>query len=231
MRTIIDTTIGEMIPDVEGLIGFQRREMCDLTVPWPRYAGDFRFVMTELEPSVRTIRFKWHEDKKRYKDVQWNLPYLQFLFCQTQFKLGSKWPRSALGVAASEKPFEMGNSLQYGPFPNVYDSGFVCQGTAPNIEEAIAIFFGSRFDNPFDWGIGYLFNDNFLGVGTHDVEAYIDGIAECYPQKFKWDAGYPWILGGPNPYCRVARFGWLDQKFVTLLPFIHHTIVGEWPYE
>jgi len=97
---------------------------------------DSELVLAEMEPVVRRIR--WSGDHSY--SYEWQFPYLQFMYCDG-------W----LGVAASSKPWQPPLPLYTAPFPNVYLSGRVCQDHTRDLEDAVAIFFGSHFETPMNW--------------------------------------------------------------------------------
>ena len=118
---------------------------------FPTDLRDAEIVVVEMEPQMRTIR--WAERGalgRRYPPPKiythcWQLPYLQFFYTC-----------GYLGVAADCRSkaidYELGYDYFYrSPLPNVFDSGFVCQKRAENLNDAISIFFGSCFEPPGNW--------------------------------------------------------------------------------
>jgi len=97
--------------------------------------------IVELPPQRRTIRWVDIDDHKRVSNLP--LPYVQFLFSKR-----ADCPNDGrLGVAFSSEPHKLGQQFYHTAFPNTEYTGMVCQRSAPTIEDAIAVFFGSYFES------------------------------------------------------------------------------------
>jgi hypothetical protein len=102
---------------------------------------DMPLEIIELPPQRRTIR--WVDTKNCPHISNLPLPYVQFLFSRRT----DSPEHGRLGVAFSSKPHQLGQQFCHTAFPNTEYSGMVCQRSAPTIEEAIAVFFGSYFES------------------------------------------------------------------------------------
>lgn len=223
MRTILDTTIGELVNIDKMNKWLDRRDLaewdtCDL---WHGTLKAAHFQMVELEPMVRTLRFAWYDEGADWATTHtftWQLPYLQFLFCEPWF-----------GVAASGKPYKLGKKLRMSPFPNTYESGMVCQDSARTVEEGIAIFFGSVFEAPSSWwpcrqfalvALDYPNEKEYPEEFFRD-DKFCQKTAELDLLQVKWKDIEP--LGGRNNPFR-------KKDLTTILPFLHHGFTDEYDF-
>jgi hypothetical protein len=95
----------------------------------------------ELPPQRRTIR--WVDIHKKKYTSNLPLPYMQFIFSRR-----ADCPEGGrIAVAFSAKPHQLGQQFYHTAFPNTEFSGMVCQDSAATVEEAVAVFFGSYFEN------------------------------------------------------------------------------------
>jgi hypothetical protein len=129
MRKLLKATIGELYDPVPDQLFIVDHETIEVV---------------EIEPSRRTFRF---DAGREYHTANWPLPYMQFAFFLNHLAVYfSSTPKESLTATPSSD-----QELCLTPFPNQYEDGLVCQQTAKNIEEAIAIFFGSPFEGPACW--------------------------------------------------------------------------------
>jgi hypothetical protein len=102
---------------------------------------DMPLEIIELAPQRRTIRWVDINNKKYTSNLP--LPYMQFIFSRR-----ADCPENGrIAVAFSSEPHKLGRQFYQTAFPNTEHTGMVCQQSALTIEEAIAIFFGSYFEN------------------------------------------------------------------------------------
>jgi hypothetical protein len=217
MRTIIDTTIGELVDVGRMNRWLDRRDL----VEWDE-CDRWKFQMVELEPSVRTIRFAWYDDISDTASsyaFTWHLPYLQFMYCDPWF-----------GVAATGKPYKLGRKLRMSPFPNTYESGLVCQDEVQSIEDGIATFFGSVFEAPSSWWPCRHFSNTALNYPNEQKpeeyfrdEKYCQLVADLGEDILKINWKEMESLGGKNNPFR-------KKDLTTILPFLHHGFTDEYDF-
>jgi hypothetical protein len=136
MRIIAETTVGKLLETYPEWVmsGIPGQDKLPLVIiqNW-----NDKVVLGEMEPQLRMIRWRLYTREYHYR---LQLPYLQFLYWKHQ-----------IGVSASSEPFELGDTFNLPPLPNVFHSGLCCQALTHNLEEAITVFLGSHFEIPFAW--------------------------------------------------------------------------------
>jgi len=181
---------------------------------FPTQLRDAEIVILEMEPQIRTIR--WAEQFVKKPSVTytycWQLPYLQFFYTC-----------GYLGIASSpiSIDYELGYDCFYrSPLPNVFDSGFVCQKKAKNLNDAIGIFFGSYFEPPGNW----ILPSKFLILAGWDYNSksptsvnYSVALSEWWQQKSKDDPDFVLSIN----FIEMGRLYCANANFPgSLLPFL-----------
>jgi hypothetical protein len=215
MRTIIEGTVKELL------------EIPKLEYPRPivsldflRRVADDTLTIIEVEPQFRTLRFSVAYDSSNNLKGKARfcvpLPYLQFFYL-----------KGYLGVAASGKPYKLGDDFYDSPFPNTYATGKVCMGEVPTLERAISIFYWSGFDSPCEWDT----SKNVAAAFSQGCHTYPE--ADSFLQKWSELSiddmlNCPWIdnvLGRDYCFENPAK----DNLIGNVTPFLFHVVTREHP--
>jgi len=161
MRTIADCKVKDLYKFKRNKLGLYQGPGKFKLLNWSPLAFNLNVKIIEVEPRVRTFRWRYGTLEKTYT---WAHPFLQF----TQIDNGPGRSDNYLGVTATKKPWKFGNQIYPTPFPNVYDNMMICQDPATSIEDGITIFFSSYFENPFHWPGPYVWNQAVFKVFCQD---------------------------------------------------------------
>jgi hypothetical protein len=212
MRTIIEGTVKELFDFPSPSMTYKE------SYSWMSKAADAPLKIVELEPQIRTLRFGVAYDNtnnlKGKARFSVPLPYVQFFY----FK-------GYLGVAASGKPYKLGDDFYDSPFPNTYATGKVCMGECSSLEGALSVFFWSGFDSPCEWdtsmNVAAAFGINCSGYPEADL--FLDlwsGMSIDHMLNVPWHDN---VLGRDHDWENPAK----EHLFGNVAPFLYHVIFRE----
>jgi hypothetical protein len=218
MRILAEDRIKNFFPEISTI---QKRKELDLTSPWvPHRLGNYglgprgkdrTLVIAEMDPCVRMIRWGTPHDTFSY---QWQMPRLILMYCD-----------GFLGVTVTnDAEWSPTSILHAPPLPNVYSSGKVCQPRAKNLDDAVAILFGSYFDVPLRWWQIEILNDRLFKVEglngeTRYGRAWNDRLSSFYEKHPEMILNYEWPSG--------LTLGDRSQFKGTMIPFIVQIASGD----
>jgi hypothetical protein len=192
MRIIAEITVGELLESYPewalSCVPNKHREEMPLVI---KQNWNDKVVLGEMEPQLRMIRWRFYNREYHYR---LQLPYLQFLYWRYQ-----------IGVSASSEPFELGDTFNLPPLPNVFHSGLCCQALTHNLEEAITVFLGSHFEIPFAWKPCWWF-----GEATLDVRKPDNAKGPSVSEMLEWSEwfGKAWEAKSLSDPDFVLRYDW-----------------------
>jgi hypothetical protein len=219
MRILAEGRIRKFFPELSTA---KKREKMGLTAKWLSWNGesyglgprarDRNFVVAEMDPCVRRIR--WAGKSKEDYSYLWQMPRLILMYCE-----------GFLGVAVTnDKEWKPTSVLHLPPLPNVYSTGKVCQSRAKDLEEAVAILFGSYFDVPLRWWqMDYLNNQLYKVPSLHGETQYgrgwNDRFSKFYEKHPEMVLNYQWP--------EALALGDSHRFRGMMIPFIQHIAAGD----